>query len=364
NQTPGKLTVMAILGTVVALVAAVLAAAQGAAAATCTVSAVAGFSSCSGSSSVLIKGPFTVPAETVATLSVASGGKATVTGTVTFAKSTSLTKSDYLFTLQGSGVTFDGTSGVFNGNGASYWDGEGSNGGVNKPKMFKVSTSGNSVIKGIKLLNTPIHAFSISGSNNLIESVTLDNSAGTSLGHNTDAFDVSASNIIIKNSYVYNQDDCLAVNSGSNITFSGNYCSGGHGISIGSIASDKTVDGVYVSGCTIVDSQNGVRIKTVYDATGGYVKNVQYSSITLSGITKYGIVIEQDYENGSPTGTPTGGIPISGVTLSGITGTMASGYKYSTYILCAACSDFTFSGISITPKKASCTGISPTPSGC
>lgn len=35
------------------------------------------------------------------------------------------------------------------------------------------------------------------------------------------------------------QDDCLAINSGNNIKFLNNYCSGGHGISIGSIASGK-----------------------------------------------------------------------------------------------------------------------------
>jgi len=45
----------------------------------------------------------------------------------------------------------------------------------------------------------------------------------------------------------------------------------------------------------VKDSQNGVRIKTVYDATGT-VSGVTYKDITLSGITKYGIVIEQDYE--------------------------------------------------------------------
>ena len=50
----------------------------------------------------------------------------------------------------------------------------------------------------------------------------------------------------------------------------------------------------------------GVRIKTVYGATGS-VSGVTYKDITLSGITKYGVVIEQDYENGSPTGTPTNG---------------------------------------------------------
>lgn len=65
----------------------------------------------------------------------------------------------------------------------------------------------------------------------------------------------------------------------------------------------------------------GVRIKTVSEATGS-VKNVTYTGITLSGINDYGIVIEQDYENGDPTGTPTDGVPITELTLSDITGSV------------------------------------------
>lgn len=37
---------------------------------------------------------------------------------------------------------------------------------------------------------------------------------------------------------------------------------------------------------------NAVRIKTVYEATGT-VSDVTYSNIEFSGITEYGIVIEQ-----------------------------------------------------------------------
>lgn len=33
-------------------------------------------------------------------------------------------------------------------------------------------------------------------------------------------------------STIHNQDDCLAINKGSNIIFQGNTCIGGHGISI------------------------------------------------------------------------------------------------------------------------------------
>ena len=60
---------------------------------------------------------------------------------------------------------------------------------------------------------------------------------------------------------MYNQDDCLAFNSGNNLVFQNNYCSGGHGISIGSISGSKTVKGVTISGNTVVKSMYGMRIK-------------------------------------------------------------------------------------------------------
>ncbi|KAI9309736.1 putative extracellular polygalacturonase [Zopfochytrium polystomum] len=303
-------------------------------------------------------GPFTVPADTKIDMSgLKAGTTVTVTGTVTWAKGTKYTKSDFLFTLGGSGITFDGTWRDFPRQRPA-------------PKFFKVLTTGKSTIKGITMKNSPIHCFSIGGSDTTFDHVTVDNadgdtlSGGKKLGHNTDAFDVSATGITIQNSNVHNQDDCLAINSGSTIKFLSNNCAGGHGISIGSIDSGKTVDGVTVSGCTISNSENGVRIKTISGATGGSVKNVAYTDITLSNISKYGIVIEQDYLNGGPTGTPTAGIPISGVTLTNVHGTMASGATHSTYILCAACSGFSFSQINITPKNPSCTGVSTSLAGC
>jgi polygalacturonase len=88
------------------------------------------------------------------------------------------------------------------------------------------------------------------------------------------------------------------------------------------------------------------------------VSDVTYSGITLENISNYGIVIEQDYENGSPTGTPTDGVPISGVTLSDVKGTVDSDGT-DIYILCASCSDFTFTDVSITGGETStkCEGV-------
>jgi hypothetical protein len=61
---------------------------------------------------------------------------------------------------------------------------------------------------------------------------------------NTDGFDVAGDDVTIENSFVYNQDDCLAINRGTGITFKNNYCSGGHGISI---VSDIPYSGIHAN---------------------------------------------------------------------------------------------------------------------
>jgi len=99
----------------------------------------------------------------------------------------------------------------------------------NQPKFFSAHGLNSSIIRGLNIRNTPVHCFSISGSHDLlIDSVTIDNRDGDvdNLGHNTDAFDVgSSTGITINKATVYNQDDCLAINSGKNISFTNCYCS-------------------------------------------------------------------------------------------------------------------------------------------
>ncbi|KAJ5105581.1 hypothetical protein NUU61_002928, partial [Penicillium alfredii] len=181
--------------------------------------------------------------------------------------------------------------------------------------------------------------------------IYIDNSDCDNGGHNTDAFDVGASTYItISNAVVKNQDDCLA-----NILFTGGYCSGGHGLSIGSVGGrdNNTVKNVTISDSTVTNSANDVRIKTVYEATGS-VSGVTYSNIELSNISKYGVVIEQDYENGSPTRTPTTGVPVTDLTVEKVTD-MVKSNATNILILCGdgSCSDWTWSGVSVSGGKSS-----------
>ncbi|KAE8149904.1 putative endopolygalacturonase B [Aspergillus avenaceus] len=274
-----------------------------------------------------------------------------------------------LISMSGKDITIKQATGAkINCDGSRWWDGKGSNGGKTKPKFFKAHKLYNSVISGLQIYNTPVQGFSIQTDNLNITDVTIDNSDGTDEGHNTDAFDIGESTYItIDGATIYNQDDCLAINSGEHITFSNGYCDGGHGLSIGSVGGrdDNTVSDVTISGTKVVNSQNGVRIKTVYDKTGS-VSGVTFSDITLSGITKYGLVVEQDYENGSPTGTPTNGITVKDITFEKVTGTVESDAT-NIYILCGSdsCSDWTWSGVSITGGETSskCDNV-PTGASC
>lgn len=76
-----------------------------------------------------------------------------------------------------------------------------------------------STVTNLNIKNTPVQAVSIAGCNGLtITGMTIDDSAGDagSLGHNTDGFDIgTSSNVVIDGAKVYNQDDCVAVNSGT-----------------------------------------------------------------------------------------------------------------------------------------------------
>ncbi|KAJ3254044.1 hypothetical protein HDU77_004266 [Chytriomyces hyalinus] len=345
----------------------------------CTVKSYADFSTCvaSKSSTILIKGPFTVPAEKVVDMTkLQANTHVILSGKVKFAKSSKLDgDGPALMSVGGAGITFESDAtnpGILDGTGELYWDGKGGNGGVPKPKMFRTSTTGNSVFKGFTILNAPVHVFSIGGSDTTFDNIKIDMSLGdTKGGHNTDGFDVSGNGITIQNSWVHNQDDCLAINKsqGKGVKFLNNTCIGGHGISI-SVKEGGIVENVLVKDCVVKQSTNAIRIKTLYQAKTGHVSNIAYNNVQFDGITKVGVSIQQDYLNGGPTGKADSKMPITGVTFTNVGGNMSSGSKAkAVYLLCATgmCKDITFTGLKIKAAsnnlKSTCSGITPVPSG-
>ncbi|KAG8694019.1 hypothetical protein FRC11_002494 [Ceratobasidium sp. 423] len=209
--------------------------------------------------------------------------------------------------------------------------------------MIKLSCSG--TVENVKVLNSPAQVFSMGNNAALVVSnINIDNSAGNSpnslsggkpAAHNTDGFDVSTNDVTIQGSTIVNQDDCIAINQGSNIIFQNNHCTGGHGISIGSVASGSTVSTVHITGNTITNNVQALRIKTDADATSGSVSGVTYSGNTATGCTSYGVIIDQSYP--ATLSTKTGaGVKISGITFSGTnTIAVASSAKGEVEVNCA-----------------------------
>ncbi|KAL2841425.1 putative endopolygalacturonase D [Aspergillus pseudoustus] len=328
---------------------------------TCTVTEYASISSAVEScTNILLSDVYAPPSSTIDLQNLQTGAAVIFAGTTTFGDTPD---SDFdPIVISGTDITVTGTDDhVIDGNGAAYWDGQGSNGGTDKPDHFIVLKHlYSSTVTSLNIINYPVHCFDIENTENvLLSGITLNNTAGDApndasdgdpAAHNTDGFDIkSSTNLTLTNSNVYNQDDCVAITSGTSITVSNMYCSGGHGLSIGSIGgkSDNDVDGVTFSDSTVVNSENGCRIKTNEGETGS-VANIVYENITLENISDYGIVVQQDYLNGGPTGEPSNGVSITGVKFVDVTGTMSDGKDY--YILCGdgSCEDFTFEGVDIT----------------
>ncbi|KAG9842072.1 glycoside hydrolase, partial [Aureobasidium melanogenum] len=299
--------------------------------------------------------------------------------TVTFAGKTTFAYADAnydMIKVAGTDVTITAEKdAIIDGNGQAWWDGLGSNGGVAKPNHFiTVSKAiGTSVIKNLVIQNYPVHCFSISGSNGLVvENILLNNTAGDApnnrsnglaAAHNTDGFDISSiDGMLLRDSRVLNQDDCVAVTSGNNITVSNMYCDGGHGLSIGSVGgkSNNNVTNILFENSKVLNSQNGARIKT-NSGTTGYIANIEYRNIQVSNISIYGIDIQQDYLNGGPTGIPTNGVIIKNITMSNVRG-IAQKKARDYYILCGddSCSDFTFNNIHITGGTNNSCNVEPT----
>ncbi|CUA74723.1 polygalacturonase [Rhizoctonia solani] len=295
-------------------------------AATCvgTIASLNDVATAQGCNTVNIKA-FTVPAGKTFDLSLLSGTTVNMQGDVTFGVAN---WAGPLFRITGTGITFNGNGHTFDGQGASYWDGLG-DGGVTKPHpMMKIAISG--TYTNVKVLNSPAQVYSVSNPAKLIMSnLTIDNSAGDkpnsksggkAAGHNTDGFDASTTDLTIQDSKIYNQDDCIAINKGSSIVFQRNYCSGGHGISIGSIATGATVSGIQILNNQVVESDQGLRIKTDEDATNASVSGVTFSGNTASGIRKFGVIIDQGYP--ATLGEP-GNVPLSDINFTGAKNTIA-----------------------------------------
>ncbi|OWY98906.1 EndoPolygalacturonase [Phytophthora megakarya] len=235
-----------------------------------------------------------------------------------------------LIKLTGKDLSVTGP-GTLDGQGSWYWP-QGQK--VTRPVFFRLSRVANSKLSGFTIQNMPFRTFSILSSNyTTISELLIDSRAGNGSAKNTDGFDLSRNNYVtITNNRVYNQDDCLAMQSSANTVFSNNYCSGSHGISIGSLGGPEqnvntTVSNLLVKDNTIVDSDNGIRIKTIIGLKG-LVTNVTYQNNKLVNV-KHAIVMHSDYNKtkGGYSGIPSSLVNITNIKIDGLFGSAKNLYN-------------------------------------
>lgn len=233
------------------------------------------------------------------------------------------------------------------------WDTLGGSGGKVKPKFFKANDLIDSSITGITILNAPKNSFSLNRVTNLIiKDVTIDDKAGTANGKNTDGFNINNSDrVYFSGVKVWNQDDCMNVNSGTNIYWTDGFCSGGHGLSIGSVPDAAVVRNVTFQNTVLEKQQQSVRIKTVSGAVAT-VADIYYKNITINGGTSYGIVVDQSY--GGTKHVPTNGVSITNFVLQSVKGYVDSA---ATQILIecgvGSCTNWSWTDVKITGGKKS-----------
>ncbi|ETK82786.1 hypothetical protein L915_11902 [Phytophthora nicotianae] len=292
---------------------------------------------------------------------IADGATITFEGTTTFGEEE---WDGPLILLTGNDLTVTG-SGTLDGQGSWYWE-KGTS--ISKPVFFRLKKVLSSTLENFNIKNSPYRTFSILDcEDTTLTGLTLDSSAGDGTAKNTDGFDLSRNvRLTISDCTVYNQDDCLAMQSSNDTTFSGNTCSGGHGISIGSLGGDSVTESDIVSGLTvknnkIVDSVNGIRIKTIIDLYGT-ITGATYTDNTLSNVEN-AIVIHSDYSKseGGYTGDATSKVEITDITISGLSGTAND--IYDILVNPDVVSGWTFSDITVTGDTGSCSG-EPSGVGC
>ncbi|KAF1320488.1 Endopolygalacturonase i, partial [Globisporangium splendens] len=310
--------------------------------------------------SILISNLHVPKSTTLDLTKVPSGSTITFAGTTTF----DVTESDWngpLVLLSGSKLTITG-SGVLDGQGDSYWKQFKANPNFKRPVFFRLLNVHSSTLSNFKILNSPFRTFSIVDSTDtVLDHLTLDSSAGDGLAKNTDGFDLSSNNgVNITNNNILNQDDCLAMQSSTNTHFVGNTCTGGHGISVGSIGGNAvddtdTVSGLVVQNNKIVNSDNGIRIKTIVGSQG-LVTGVTYIGNILTNV-KNAIVMHSDYSKsaGGYTGKATSAVAIKDITIDGLSGTATN--LYDVFVNPNAVSGWKWSGITVkATAKGSCSG--------
>nr|ADU33343.2 endopolygalacturonase [Gastrophysa viridula] len=252
-----------------------------------------------------------------------------------------------------------GTNHVIHGHGEKYWDGQGDSGGVKKPRRVLSVQVQKAIFKNINIKNCPLFCATALGHDITFTGFNIDNNDGFKNGvaRNTDGISFAqCSNIIVKDSKVYNQDDCVNILGGcKNVYVENVHCWGSHGLSITSgmatTADKNDIYNVTYQDCSIGGSYAGIHVKTTQPCLGpGTIRKITYKNIQITDVIRDAIEIQQDYPKND--GNSANKMAMTEVNLIDVTGSV-TGSARRVRINCGSgsCSNFRWSNVKITGSK-------------
>ncbi|HEX4350943.1 MAG TPA: glycosyl hydrolase family 28 protein [Verrucomicrobiae bacterium] len=179
-------------------------------------------------------------------------------------------------------------SGAIDGQGSAWWTYFATNSSLARPIMARIQGCSRQLVQNVTLSNSPEFHLSFSGSkgNITVQGVTIQSppSEANPPAKNTDACDVSGTNILVQNCNIsVGDDDFTCGGSTSGVLITNNIYGNGHGISIGSDTDNGGVSNITVINCTMNGPDNGIRIKSDNDR-GGLVQNISYYNIGMTNV--------------------------------------------------------------------------------
>lgn len=241
--------------------------------------------------------------------------------------------------ITGLNIISSSGSGVIDGNGQASWDLFAQDSSYDRPTMLYITgASSNVAVRNVKMINAPNVFVSATSGTSSVQLAGLALSAvstSDNLPKNTDGFDVSGSHVTLSDISIVNDDDCIAFKPGASyVTATNITCTGGHGISVGSLGSKSgstdTVSDVYVDGVTMIDTTKAAGIK-LYPGGSSHgtavVRNVTFANFVVDG-ADYAFQVQSCYnEDASYCAASPSTAQLTDIIVSGFSGTTSSKYE-------------------------------------